>query len=266
MDSQEIREPVVIGNQGQKLFGVFHLPIGKAAVPVVLICHGLAGQKTGKFRAYVDLAERLAAAKIAVLRFDYRGCGDSEGTFAEITPEDHVSDTLAALDFLATNERVDMTRLGIMGRSFGGVVAIRAAAQHGKVKSLALWCPMFSGEQWLEQWQLLQSGLLPADSAQQMMQVNGQQGSLAFFDQFLHTNIGNDLRKLTRTPLLHIHGECDEQISIDHADWYAQCRCDGEGKSKFIRLSNCGHDFDDIEEREQALKETCAWFTETLNS
>lgn len=261
---KEIRESIVLKNKGQKIFAVFHRPDTVEKHSALLICHGLAGNKAGRFRLYVDLAQRLSRAGIAVLRFDYRGCGDSEGEFAQMTPIDNLSDTMLAIDFLASHPHVDAEKMGIFGRSFGGPIAVQAAAQFKKIKSLVLWCPMFNGDQWRDQWQLVHSNAVDDAGKIAMMTVDGQRGSYEFFDTFFKINICHELESLSHTPLLHIHGENDARISIQHAIDFERCRRNAAAPSKFIRLPNTDHEFSHFDERHAAVDETVSWFTNTL--
>jgi len=264
MGKVEERVSITVENQGQKIFGILHIPVNQKKVPAVLICHGLAGHKSGKHRVYVDLAYRLARRGIASFRFDYRGCGDSEGDFSEITPDCHYSDSGVCLDFLKQHPLIDPSRIGVFGRSFGGPIAVKAATFTDNIKSLALWCPMFSGEQWLDQWQLVQSGSVDESMKLEMMQVDSQQGSYEFFNQFFNINVCDDLKKLHAIPLLHVHGEIDTRVDLSHVDDYKKCRNGTKALSKFITLPNTDHDFSHINERSQALEETERWFVETL--
>jgi uncharacterized protein len=266
IERTEERIPIVVENQGQKLFGMLHLPkheVGEQ-VPAVLFCHGLAGQKTGKHRVYVDLASKLATQGIATLRFDYRGCGDSEGNFYESTPSGHYSDALVFLDYLKQHPNIDTERLGVFGRSFGGTVAVKTAAECTTIRSVALWCPMFSGEQWQDQWQLVQTNSVDEKLRKEMMQVGGQQGSYHFFDELFSLNVSDDLEKLSHLPLLHIHGEVDKRVDIQHARDYESFRGNSLAESKFVKLPNTDHDFSHFDERYQAIDETFQWFTNTL--
>ena len=99
MKITEERLPLILENEGKKIFAVLHIPKVNTKIPGVIFCHGLAGHKTGKHRVYVDLASSLVSAGIAVLRFDYRGCGDSEGEFFDVTPETHYSDAKCCLQY-----------------------------------------------------------------------------------------------------------------------------------------------------------------------
>jgi pimeloyl-ACP methyl ester carboxylesterase len=73
------------------------------------------------------LADHLTRQGIAVLRYDDRGVGASGGVFATATSEDFASDALAALAHLASDPRVDGSRVGIVGHSEGGLVGPMAA-------------------------------------------------------------------------------------------------------------------------------------------
>jgi alpha-beta hydrolase superfamily lysophospholipase len=265
MSDQEIRESVTLESRGLKLFGILHIPKHVSRPPVVFFCHGLAGNKIGKDRIYVEIAYALSLAGIASFRMDCRGSGDSEGLFADVLPEDFVEDTLIGLNYLSELMQLDKDRIGIYARSFGGPVGVEAAAKFGKIKSLVLWCPMFSGEQWLDQWQLLLTKTISEEKASEMMRINGQQGSSAFFEQFMGINIEESLKRLADVPLLHIHGEEDRRVTLQHAEEYARVRKEnGTTNSNFIRLAHTDHDFSNYTEKLSAIKSTVDWYSKTL--
>jgi dienelactone hydrolase len=65
-----MREPVVLENDGQKIFAVIHRPAEGTSTPrpAVAIFHGLVGSKDQPHRLYVKLAEALARAGMVALR------------------------------------------------------------------------------------------------------------------------------------------------------------------------------------------------------
>lgn len=263
MSKLEERDPIVLHNQGQKIFGVMHRPTNASKTPAVLMCHGLGGHKVGKGRLYVQLAERLAASGISSLRFDFRGSGDSEGAFSDMTIESEVSDAVVALDALKNDPRVDTERIAIFGRSFGGVVAVLAAQKIGIIKSLALWAPVFSIDQWKEKWQ--QAHAAPSGiQNNNLMDIEGMQPGYPFFKQLFALKLADSLHELSKIPLLHIHGEQDAIVNLSHADKFEEVRLHAPGESHFKRLPNTGHDFLDSIDRELALEATIDWFKRTL--
>lgn len=264
MQKTEIREGIVLENFNQKIFGILHRPITNKSTPAILICHGLAGHKTGKYRLYVNLAKALAESGIAALRIDFRGSGDSEGEFSDMTLEGEVSDALKGLDFLYNNPLFDNSRIGLFGRSVGGTVALIAARRHGKIKSLATWAPLYDGEQWAEKWEMVQKQDLSPEHRFSMMMVNGQVPGIDFLKQLFTIRMDEVLKELDGSPLLHIHGELDNIINIHHANKYLELRKLAKGLNKFIRLPKSDHDFSEPREQKIAIIETCQWFIDTL--
>ncbi|WP_335991423.1 alpha/beta hydrolase family protein [Glycomyces sp. MUSA5-2] len=132
-------EHIDIDHDGRTLRGVLHLPTAPNA-PAVALCHGFGGNRAEFGYTFVRLAERLAARGVAACRFDFAGCGDSDGDFADLTVSDQVAQALAVLDALAAHPAVDPDRLSLMGMSLGGLTAQLAAAKR-PVRSLALWAP-----------------------------------------------------------------------------------------------------------------------------
>src|SRR2546425_3695217 len=103
--------PIVFDCRGQQIVGMLHLPEGKGRFPAALLLHGFTGTKTEAHRMFVKLARALADHGIASLRFDYRGSGDSAGTFEDMTIRSEVADSIEAIRFLARHRRLNSRRL-----------------------------------------------------------------------------------------------------------------------------------------------------------
>ena len=104
---------------------------------LALLCHGfLSGKNSMTNRTLTRL---LNDQGLATFRFDFFGQGDSDGPFEELTTTLAVQQTHAALD-LVTAKGYD--RIGLVGSSFGGLVAILTAAQRRDIPCLALKCPV----------------------------------------------------------------------------------------------------------------------------
>ena len=73
----------------QRLYGMLHSPDTPAPAtgwPSVVVLHGFTGNRIEGHRNFVLLARKLAARGVACLRFDFRGSGESQGDFSEMTP------------------------------------------------------------------------------------------------------------------------------------------------------------------------------------
>ena len=133
--------PVSFDVHGQRLHGMLHLPaVSTAPYPCVLLLHGFTGTHLEPHRLFALMARQLAAAGIAAYRFDFRGSGDSEGDFSEMTIGRELEDARAALNLLRSRGDIDTSRIGVLGLSMGGLVAA-LASEVENLKALCLWAP-----------------------------------------------------------------------------------------------------------------------------
>ena len=119
---------VSIPSAGLRLHGALGTPVGlqsgeQRAAFVVLHGFGTNSDSEGVRQPTRVLNE----FGYVTLRFDMRGCGRSEGEFGRVICLEQVEDLGNALDFLARHPAVDPDRIGVIGSSFGGAVAVYAA-------------------------------------------------------------------------------------------------------------------------------------------
>ena len=91
----------------------------------VIVLHGFGSNKNGGISLVA--AKCFAALGYVTLRFDMRGCGDSEGVRGRVICLEQVEDARNAFDYLAARPEVDPKRICLMGFSFGAAVAVYAA-------------------------------------------------------------------------------------------------------------------------------------------
>ena len=117
--------PVTFPSAGLKLSGVVQLPRGLRPSErrgAFLVLHGFGSNKTSSNT--IQPTKVLSELGYVVLRFDMRGCGESEGEFGRVICLEQVEDTRNALSFLSDHPAVDSARIGVIGSSFGGAVAV----------------------------------------------------------------------------------------------------------------------------------------------
>jgi len=124
---------VSFGSGEVKLTGRLLYPLIDGKVPGAVLCHGFG---TG-YRTVEAPARILASKGIAVLIFDFRGHGGSDG----IVDEDIVTDVIDASDFLSACPGVDGERIALVGHSMGALAAILAARQVRPHALIAISCP-----------------------------------------------------------------------------------------------------------------------------
>ncbi len=124
---------VHFGSGEIKLTGRVLYPETGKIVPGAVICHGFGGC----YRTVEEPARMLAERGIAVLIFDFRGHGKSDG----IVDENIVADVVDAWNFLSGYPGVDSGRMALAGHSMGAMAAILAAREIGPQALIALSCP-----------------------------------------------------------------------------------------------------------------------------
>lgn len=114
---------VSIPSDGLQLSGIFHVPQGaKGPLPAVVVSHGFGGNKDGETHVIeADLYESLG---YVVLRFDFRGCGESGGLPGRIICQEEVADMRNVITWLQGRPEVRPDRILLSGQSFGAAISI----------------------------------------------------------------------------------------------------------------------------------------------
>ncbi|WP_028927977.1 alpha/beta hydrolase [Pseudonocardia acaciae] len=124
-------------SSGLRLDADLHLPddAGSGApYPVVVVCSGYQGQKVIHPERF---ARGLNPLGYAVLAFDYRGFGLSEGERGRLIPQEWAEDVRAGVDRLSTVGEVDVERLALVGWGLGGGVVVAEAVEDPRVRAVA---------------------------------------------------------------------------------------------------------------------------------
>ncbi len=193
---------------------------------VALFCHGNAGNIVSRGETLKILQE---GHGLAVMTFDYRGYGKSEGKPSE---RGILQDARAARAWLASRAGVEETEIVLMGRSLGGAVAVDLAAQDG-ARGLVL-ASTFSS--------------LPDAAAHHMPWM---------FPNLNMTQRLNSAGKIGNYsgPLLQSHGDKDQLIPIE----LGRKLFDAAGEPKqFFVLPGAGHNDPQPEEYRRVFDEFIA--------
>lgn len=229
-------EPVAFEADGLRLEGFLHLPGLGHAPSAVVGSHGLFS--TGRSAKQVALAQRLTARGIAFLRFDHRGCGGSQGQFAQVTTlEGRRRDVLAAARYLRRRRDVGPV-LGLFGSSLGGATCLAAWAALKPRRLVVVAAPYDS------------RSILEAAGPEADRQTRELFGAPHF--QF---DLTPELAAIR--DILVVHGIQDGVIPVEHA----RCihRLAGAPK-RLLLLSEGDHRLNRPDHRETMLTEAADWF------
>ncbi|MBS1226010.1 MAG: alpha/beta hydrolase [Proteobacteria bacterium] len=136
-------EPVAFRVDGDLVQGDLYQPEGESRPPVVIMGHGFGAERRFRLPAF---AEGLCMAGLAVLLFDYRGFGDSEGTPRGLVDAGrHLADFAAAVRYTQELKGVDGARLALWGTSFSGGHALVTAARLPGIAAVVAQVPHVDG-------------------------------------------------------------------------------------------------------------------------
>lgn len=137
-------EQFFLKSEGRQIFAAFY-PAAARRAPSrnVVLCPPLGAEYLRSQRAFVQLARILAQQGTNVLRIDYSGLGDSEGSEAAGVSA-WVADIGAAVREIERGTGV--RRHALVGLRLGANLAHLASTQFSSIDSLALWAPAWSGQ------------------------------------------------------------------------------------------------------------------------
>jgi pimeloyl-ACP methyl ester carboxylesterase len=223
-------------------------PTGAAAG--ILIIPGFADTAVGPHNMHVAMARALAGAGFAVLRFDYRGQGESDGDFRRFTAQSGLDDARRALAALRTRPGVDASRLAVIGFSLGGALACELAAEHREIEALALLAPVAYPQKVFRAF-FTDQQLAEAEAQGWMDWLGWSVGSA-----FLPSLAGLDpLAALTRSQAaaLVIHGTADTEVPPSNGEAYAAHGAAIEW------LKGGDHQFSSTQLQDEAIRLTRSW-------
>ena len=123
-----------------KLAGTLTTPEGNGPFPAVVLISGSGPQNRDEellgHKPFLVLSDYFTRNGIAVLRYDDRGVGISEGDFADATSFDFANDADAAVAYLKSHS--EFSTIGLAGHSEGGLIAPIVANQSEDVDFIIL--------------------------------------------------------------------------------------------------------------------------------
>jgi uncharacterized protein len=250
-------------------------------LPVVVVCHGFKAYKDwGPFPA---IGRHLANAGFVsfVFNFSHNGIGREFHKFSEHkkffgnTISLELDDVETVIDALATGEIgagiVDASRIGIIGHSRGGGIAIVKGSENAKIKAVAAWSTVSHFDRYSERqrsrWR--KQGYLGSSSESSQSPFNVGTALLDDLEEnSVRLNIETAVGRL-RKPLLLIHGTADIPVPIDEANrLYA---LSDKAMTEYVVLEGVGHMYGSRHPYKEAapvmthvLQLTTSWFHKHL--
>jgi pimeloyl-ACP methyl ester carboxylesterase len=156
--SVPVIEPFFFGPLNRRIFATFHPSASGNSVMLTVICPPLFSEYMRVHAALRKLAILLAEHQQDVLRFDYRGTGDSFEDLSAVTIADWVDDIASAV-----REGRDLSRSGavqVVGVRAGALLACKALGKSRDIRRFVLWDPVPSGAYYLRSLRSIQAKML----------------------------------------------------------------------------------------------------------
>lgn len=177
-----------------------------------------------------------------MLRFDFRGIGESEGGEEDNTVSKKTADLSAAIDFIRSYPGLE-NRIGLIGSSLGGFLSLIKASEDKEIRTIVIWA----------------TPLHLDDLGTKKQEENYPLPPEAFFE---------DLPKHRLVPLLHkvsnclvIHGEEDELVPLDQA---LGIFYNLSVPKEIHVIGGADHRLTDPAHRQRAIQLTVDWFKKYL--
>jgi len=212
------RQRVGIRVDDVELDGVVHLP-ETSAIGGAAVLHGFGGDPDQPH--IVATCEALAKAGVAALRFAYRDHAPPRMTLGSA-----LADAAGAIRVLKAHPSVP-ERLGVVGFSFGGMVAALVAGRDSRIRAAVL-------------------AAAPA----------------RFGDDAKWKPVAELSR--TRARVLLIWGSRDNQVPFENAERYAAVLSQARVPNRIVTIEGADHDFSPAAARAKMTQTVAEWMREAL--
>ncbi|MFO1315849.1 MAG: alpha/beta fold hydrolase [Burkholderiales bacterium] len=238
------------GARGAQLAARLDLPGAQAPRAFVLFAHCFTCSKDT--RATTFIAEALADAGLATLRFDFTGLGGSEGEFANTDFSSNVADLVAAARWLEAEHRAPAL---LVGHSLGGTAVLVAAAQIPSAAAVvtinAPSDPAHLGKLFMQQAdEIREKGAAEVDLAGRTFTIRRE-----FLDDIAMQKVAAAVAGLKRA-LLVMHAPADTEVSVDHASAIFLA---AKHPKSFVSLATADHLLTKREDAHYAASVLAAW-------
>ncbi|MWV40286.1 alpha/beta fold hydrolase [Natrialba sp. INN-245] len=161
-------------------------------------CHGFLSDKSG---SYERRCRRAVQEGYNGVRFDFRGCGESDGAFVEQGVSEKIADLEAVVD------DVEPSSIVLFGSSFGGKVAFHAATGLDRVEAVVTRAPVTDNRAFDNY-----RSSVAADGEHRF--ETGDRIDDRFFED-LDRYPFDDVVSALDVPVAIFHGTADESVDVD---------------------------------------------------
>jgi len=244
----------IVTLDGHKVPYVYSHPKNNAVGNIVL-AHGITLDKNEYENLFVNTQEFFINSGFNVVRFDFRGHGESKFPQEKMTIHGESQDMKSICDYV---EGLNDLPIFIVGCSFGAISTVIYSVSSERVKGLVLWNPVLNIKstfpcpetEWAKAF-FTKEKILESKTTGFLYLGNYKVGN-DLVNEMLAFQLG-DLIPEINVPVLIFHGDMDEIVPLRFTEeYYSKFK-----NCELIVLKGCGHGF--LDKQIEVIKETCDW-------
>ncbi|WP_080832846.1 alpha/beta hydrolase [Cohnella massiliensis] len=257
-----MERPFTIRHDRLNLAATIHYPNPDAKregrkLPLIIINHGFVGSRIGVDRLFVLAARQFAEQGNLVIRFDFAGCGESDGVYGEHGLDSMIEQTRTVLNYGLSLDIVDPLRVTLLGHSLGGAVALLTAVREKRVKSLVLWSAV--GYPFNDITRIVGRKIYEEAVTRGSADYLGYTLKPDFFDALMKHQPFQETQKFTGDVLL-VHGTGDDVIPVDYTFLLEKTFwLRGEGRCDKVVIFQADHTYSSGEHKKELIRATSDW-------
>jgi esterase/lipase len=225
--------------------------------PAIIFVHGFIGSKVGEHRMFVKAANYFSNKGFVCFRFDFSGCGESEGDYKDVTVSKQINELKSAIHYVSQMIEVDPNNIIIIGHSLGGALTALTAYQFPLIKDIILWSPVANPYTDITS--------ITGKEAEHTAQIQGYSDYKGFL---LSKSFFNDLKNHQPLKTIQsfpgsvfvVHGTNDEDIPCQHAESYIQALPETEHqKFGYSFINEADHTFSNTKWENELFNKSFDW-------
>ncbi|GAE25481.1 peptidase S15 [Halalkalibacter wakoensis JCM 9140] len=258
MPTQEIRF------HSNTLAAVLHKPEDhQQPSPTIIFVHGFVGSKVGEHRMFVKAANYFSNKGFVCFRFDFSGCGESEGDYKDVTISNQINELKSAIEYVSQLQEVDRNNIIIIGHSLGGALTALTAYQFPFIKHVILWAPVANPYQDITS--------ITGMEAEQIAHKHGYydyRGFLLSHSFFEDLKKHHPLKSIQRFPgtVYLVHGANDQDIPSHSSKAYIQSLSESgyDQEREYSLINGAGHTFSNTSWEQELFKRSYQWIQKVM--
>ncbi|WP_078551247.1 alpha/beta hydrolase [Bacillus alkalicellulosilyticus] len=213
---------VTIASGSRNLSGAVHFPSNQPKIqkPAIVFVHGFVGSKVGEHRLFVKAARHFTEQGFVVVRFDFSGCGESDGDYGDVTLTKQRNELKDVLSFVEELPDVNREEITVIAHSLGGAVASLVAKTDTRIKQLVLWSPVANPYEDITR-----------ITGKHAVKQASQHGIIDYKGFYVSHDFFGDLKKhhplqnisFYQGPVFILHADKDQDVPKENAELYFKC-------------------------------------------